>query len=240
MNKTCKGSQLIVKHTDLIFCDFPKVYGENAKLLDRGNPCAANFRVVLQSDVITSALFSNFELNMFGFERSSTTQTFIQIRHLYINSIQNTVALAEVRHVTQLIDRSCDATDVILNESDHPHLKDLSSGEVSGRRAGVRMMMMCGVGFMWAGGRISFVLFFIWLTALYLQCASKGARAFIHFNSCVCVCVCVSACLHRDGNRAPVSTKNVYDMSHQFYVNISYRMITRFIDTFSIETGLQK
>jgi len=39
-------------NTDLIFCDFPKVYGENALLFDRGNPCAASFRVVLQSDVI--------------------------------------------------------------------------------------------------------------------------------------------------------------------------------------------
>jgi len=44
-------------NTDLIFSDFPKVYGENALLFDLGNPCAASFRVVLQSDVITSALF---------------------------------------------------------------------------------------------------------------------------------------------------------------------------------------
>jgi len=41
-------------NTDLIFCDFPKVYGENALLFDRGNPCAASFRLVLQSDVHTS------------------------------------------------------------------------------------------------------------------------------------------------------------------------------------------
>jgi len=113
---------------------------------------------------VTSSLRHSFPISNSICSVSNAAQL---LRHLYkldicINSIQNTVVLAEVRHVTQLIDRSCDATDVILNESDHPHQKDLLSGEVSGRRAGVRMMMMmCGGGFMWAGGRISFVIFFI-------------------------------------------------------------------------------
>jgi len=52
IDKTCKGHNSLL-NTDLIFCDIPKVYGENALLFDRGNP---SFRVVLQSDVITSAL----------------------------------------------------------------------------------------------------------------------------------------------------------------------------------------
>jgi len=58
IDKTCKGHNSLL-NTDLIFCDFPNVYGENqenALLFDRGNPCAASFRVVLQSDVITTAL----------------------------------------------------------------------------------------------------------------------------------------------------------------------------------------
>lgn len=87
-------------------------------------------------------------------------------------------------------------------------------------------MMMCGGGFRWAGGRISFVLFSIWLTALYLQCATKG-KLLSTLTAAVCVCHTHSVCIETVTQHLSLYKKCSCDMSHQFYVNISYCRINR-------------
>jgi len=58
-DKTCKGHNS-VEHRSYFFAIFLKSMGKMHSF-DRGNPCAANFRVLLQSDVITLAHWQSFD-----------------------------------------------------------------------------------------------------------------------------------------------------------------------------------